>query len=253
MFCSKMFKYLYVIPVLTMLFLLVLNTPALASANSSALVQRVSNAISTQYQRNFYITADSKGIVTIEGQVNRLFNKYNIFDIVDKVKGVKGINDFITVNAPVLPSVVIRDAIENNINSDNAILEPNRIKVRVTNDGIVILNGTVSYKRERLQAETVASWQKGVTGIVNQIKVLPHYAAVSNRNVKHIVKDIIKDRFSIDKSIHFTVKNGVVTLEGHSNNDWTLNNLRKDCLKVEGVKKVINDIKPEENNYNNFI
>ncbi len=253
MFCSKLFKYVFIIPVLTLVLLLGLNTTALAFTNPSTLAQKVRNAISTQYLRNFYVTANSKGIVTIEGQVNRLYNKYNVFDIADRVKGVNGINDFIMVNAPMLPSNMIRDGIENNINIDNSIVEPNRIKVRVTNDGIAILSGTVSYKKEKLQAETVASWQKGVIGVVNDIRVLPHYAAVSNKNLKHIVKDVIKNNFSLNKRIHFTVNNGVVTLEGHSNNDWTLDNLKKDCLKIEGVKKVINDIKPKQETYSNFI
>lgn len=253
MFCSKLFKYVYVIPVLTLVLLFGLSTTVLAFNIPSKLAQKVRNAISTQYMRNFYVTANNKGIVTIKGQVNRLYNKYNIFDIVDRVQGVKGINDFITVNAPVLPSKMIRDGIENNIDLDNAIIEPNRIKVRVTKDGIAILSGTVSYRREKLQSETVASWQKGVVGIINDIKVLPHYAAVSNKNLKHIVKDIIKDKFSLDKRIHFIVNNGIVTLEGHSNNDWTLDNLKKDCLKIEGVRKVINDIKPKREAYSNFI
>ncbi len=252
MFYIKTFKSLSIITILSVLLLLGANSNSFASAKSAALAQRVSNAISNQYYQNFNVSANSKGIVRIEGNVNTLYDKYNIFDIVEKVRGVKGINDFITVNTPMLPDDIVQAGIENELRIDKSILEPNRIKVHVVN-GIVVLSGTVSYYKEKLQAETVASWQKGATGIINQIKVLPVKSAVSDKNLSIIIKDIIKDRFPIDKKLHYLVKDGVVTLKGYSHNMWVTDHLQKDCLKIHGVKKVINDIKIAPEKYPNFI
>jgi osmotically-inducible protein OsmY len=219
------------------------NFKLLAFNDSSSLSQRVTNAISNNYYQNFNITTEGNGIVRIEGQVNSLYDKYNIFDIVSRVPGVKGIDDFITVNAPILPNGMIKDGIIFNLKLDNSILEPNRIKVNVVGDGIVILSGKVSYNSEKIQAETVASWEKGATGIVNQIKVLPRRIAYSSKNLRKVVHDVIKDDFPLDNHVHFSVKKGVVTLLGHTHDLWGINHLPKDCYEIKGIKKVVDDIR----------
>lgn len=252
MFYLKIFNKSNIISILFIIFILGTSSSLFASNNSEALAQRVSNAISNHYDEYFDVSANNNGVVRIEGQVNSLYDKYNIFDIVERVRGVKGIDDFITVHTSMLPDDIIKVNIENDLRLAKSILEPNRIKVQVTN-GIVILNGTVSYYKEKLEAETIASWQKGATGVVNQIKVLPTKAAVSDKNLSIILKDIIRDRFPLDKKIHFAVNDGVVTLAGYSHNMWVMDHLQKDCLKIKGVKKVINDIKTAPEQYPNFL
>lgn len=235
------------IPVIFIIFFTGINSITFASNKSEALAQRVSDAIANHYDEYFDVSANNKGDVRIEGQVNSLYDKYNIFDIVERVRGVKGISDFISVDTPVLPDDIIKANLENELRLDKSILEPNRIKVQVTN-GIIILGGTVSYYREKLLAETIASWQKGAVGIVNQIKILPQKTAVSDWNLSIIIKNLLRDHFPLDKKIHYYVKDGIVTLTGYSHNMWVNDHLQKDCLKIEGVKKVINKIKtaPEE-------
>ena len=244
MFYLNFIKKAKIISIIVFVLFIGINFNLLAFNNSISLSQKVNNAISNDYYQNFYITANQKGIVKIEGQVNSLFDKYNIFDIVSKVHGVKGIEDFIYVNAPLLPNNIIRDGIEFNLYLDKSILEPNRIKVSVAGNGIVILRGTVSYRKEKLQAETVASWEKGATGIVNQIKVLPKKIALSSKNLRIVVHDVIRDNFPLDNKVRFIVKKGVVTLDGHSHDMWGLGQLPKDCYEIKGIKKVIDDIKP---------
>ncbi len=244
MFYLNIFKKTKIISMIIFALFIGINFNLLAFNNSMSLSQRVNNAISNYYYQSFYISANRKGIVKIEGQVNSLYDKYNIFDIASKVQGVKGIEDFISVNTQLLPADIIKDGIEFNLKLDKHILEPNRIKVMVVGNGIVILRGTVSYNKEKLQAETVASQEKGATGIVNQIKVLPKRIALSSKNLRVVVHDVIKDNFPLDKHVKFSVKKGVVTLDGHSHDMWGIDQLPKDCYEIKGVKKVINDIKP---------
>ena len=244
MFYLNIFKKAKIISMLIFALFIGINFNLLAYNNSMSLSQRVNNAISNNYYQNFYISANKKGIVKIEGQVNSLYDKYNIFDIASRVHGVKGIEDFISVTAPMLPDDIIKDGIEFNLNLDKSILEPNRIKVQVIGNGIVILRGTVSYKKEKLQAETVASWEKGATSIINQIRVLPKKIALSSKNLSVVVQDIIKDNFPLDKRVKFFVNKGVVTLDGHSHDTWGIDNLPKECYEIKGIKKVIDNIKP---------
>ncbi len=244
MFYLNILKRSLTISVLILALIAGINSNLKAANISPSLSQKVSDAISSSYSQNFNITANKKGIVTIEGQVNTLYDKYNIFDIASRVPGVKGIEDFISVNAPIRPRDFIKYGIENKIYLDNSILEPNRIKVNVAGNGLVILSGEVSYPKEKLEAETVASWQKGATGIINLIKVLPEKIATSNKNIRTEVHDIIKDDFPLDKNTHFSVNKGIVTINGHSNDIWGIDHLLKDCHKIEGVKKVIDDVKP---------
>jgi len=244
MFYSKIINRTKISLFIILALFLGINFKLLAFNDSSSLSQRVTDAISNNYYQNFNITTEGKGIVRIEGQVNSLYDKYNIFDIVSGVPGVKGIDDFITVNAPLLPSDIIRDGIEFNLKLDKSILEPNRIKVNVVGDGIVILSGNVSYNSEKLQAETVASWEKGATGIVNEIKVLPRKIAFSSKNLRKVVHDVIRDDFPLDNHVRFSVRKGVVTLQGHTQDLWGIDHLPKDCYDIHGIKKVVDDIRP---------
>ncbi len=244
MFNIKLYKRIEIISILAIALIIGISSSIMALNKTNSLAQRVSNAISENYNQNFNISANSKGIIRIEGTVNSLYDKYNIFDIVSKIPGVKGIDDFVSINAPLLPSDVIKDGIKYNLKLDPSILEPNRIRVNVTDNGLVILSGTVSYPREKLQAETVASWEKGATGIVNLIKVLPKTKAESGKNIKTVVNDIIKNDFPLDNHVRLSVNNGIVTLAGHSSDIWGIDHLPVDCYKLEGVKKVVNDIKP---------
>jgi osmotically-inducible protein OsmY len=123
----------------------------------------------------------------------------------------------------------------------SSIDEPDRIKIKVDN-GLVFLSGDVSYYREKQMAETVASWQQGVKGIVNEIKVLSPAKAVSDSNLKIVIDEIIKNRFALDTGINFTVNNGVVTLNGTANSMWDKTELAKEISHLLGVKSVVNNL-----------
>lgn len=61
-------------------------------------------------------------------------------------------------------------------------------------------------------AETVASWQKGVKGISNEIEVLPPEKARSDKNLETVLKQIRKYQFPLSENVSISVTDGVVTL-----------------------------------------
>ncbi len=189
----------------TLLIIIGINSALYASSNSANLSRRVDNALSKYFNNHFSVTSSNNGIVTIKGTVNRLYYKYRIFEIAEKTKGVKGIRDLIAINTRPTPDDIIKANLLEDLRVDKSILEPNRIKIAVSN-GVIELNGKVSYPREKLLAETLATWQKGALGVVDQIKVLSPKAAESNRNMKILLGDVLKYKFPLQrKDISFSV------------------------------------------------
>jgi osmotically-inducible protein OsmY len=213
-----------------------------AQTSSEKLVKKVEDAVSNYYIQNFNISADNNGRIKIEGHVNSLYDKLRIFEIVSQVPGVKYIEDDIVVDNSTLPDDVIQQNIIGELKLVSSIDEPDRIKVKVDN-GVVFLSGDVSYYREKEMAETVASWQQGVKGIVNEITVLPQNKAVSDNNLRTVIDEIIKNRFALDTGVSFTVNNGIVTLDGTANSMWDKDQLDKEISHLIGVKSVVNNLK----------
>ena len=212
-----------------------------AQTSSEKLSTKVESALSNYYPQEFIISVENNGKVKIEGQVNSLFDKLRIYEIISQVPGVKYIEDNLAVNTPVVADDIIKQNIEFQLEKIPAILEPNRIQIKVDN-GLVFLTGDLSYYREKELAESVSSWQQGVTGIVNEIKVLPQAKAVSDSNLRTVINEIIKNRFSLDTGVSFTVSNGVVTLDGTAYSMWDKNELGKEISRIIGVKSLVNNL-----------
>jgi osmotically-inducible protein OsmY len=232
--------YLYLFFLFTGFYLLLTVTTI---AQSSNLVSRVEAAIGRYYLDPFRVNADDNGKVTIKGDVNTLYDRLNIFDIVSTVKGVKEIEDLVNVNTSSLPDNMIKADIENAVQYNSIILEPDKINVKV-NSGLVILTGTVSYYKEKLMAETISSWQDGVISIDNEIEVLKPQQARSDENLKSILQEILNNKFpTIKDKVTFQVKDGDVTLNGETQTLWEKSNIRKDFLQILGVKSVTENLK----------
>ncbi len=230
----------------TMLMLSLFFTNAVfANASSKRLTENIRSAISSYYpDQNFDIKVSENGVVEIRGDVDTMYDKLRIFEIVSKVHGVRVIKNLLVVDTPIVPDKVIEADIIAHLKVSSKILEPDRIKVKVTN-GVVFLSGEVSFFHEKLVAQTVASWEKGVKGIVNEIKVLPPHKAVSDENLKVVLGELLKHQFSRNKTIKFTVKNGVVTVTGTAYNLWEKRKIVEEFSRVPGVKEVINQLKVE--------
>ncbi len=234
---TKIINYRLFIPIIFAL-LFGFVTTTFAEQGNTALSKKVEAAIARNYDEDFTITATNNGRVSVKGEVPTLYDKYRIFDIVSAVPGVKEIEDLITINTPVTADDIIKANIDEELKLVHSIEEPDRIKVTVDN-GIVFLKGTVSYYREKLEAETVVSWQQGVLGIENDLKVLPPKEAKSDANLKIILNELLKNRFPIDNNVLITVNNGVVTLTGDAFSLRDKRDMEKEFSRVLGVKRVV--------------
>lgn len=218
---------------------------AFASKKSDELTNKVNTAIHSYYPGFFKVTANDTGRVEVEGTVSVLYDRLRIYEIVSKVPGVRSIELRIPIRTPILADAVIQSDANQLIRLMHSILEPDRIKISVDN-GVAILGGEVSFQREKILVETAISQIKGVKGIVNNIKVLPPHEAVSDENLQYLLNEILKNQFPLEKKVHFTVKNGVVTVDGTTSLLWAKMEIEKEFSKVSGVKKVVNQLMVKE-------
>lgn len=214
-----------------------------AAPQQKQLEKRVEQVIGRYYPQDFNINVTDGGRVRIRGDVDALYDRIRVFDIVSQIVGVKEIENEIVVNSPILPDKVVEAGIIERLGIARVISAPGRISVKVEN-GIAFLSGEVSYYREKLVANSIASWEQGVKGIKDQIKVAPHPAkAISDQLLDDILNDILQYQFPHEKGISLSVRDGVVTLEGTTRTLWTENQIVKELSSIMGVKDVVSTLK----------
>lgn len=213
-----------------------------AQTNQLSLADKVRDAIQNEYATDIFVTANNNGRVNLTGSVNTLYDKLRVYQIVSKVDGVNEISDNLGLPDIIIPDDIIKSNILESLAIDSEILEPDKIDVEVDN-GIVFLRGQISYKDEKLTAETISAWEKGVKGIENELKVETPVVAKSDKNIESVVNEIIKNRFSLgENTIDATTDNGTVVLTGLAANRWEKYNIRNEIDKIPGVKNVINNL-----------
>jgi osmotically-inducible protein OsmY len=246
-----MFTYKKIISISKVMFLfsilfLVTVGKSYSQDNTDKLINNVENKIGNYYSEDFQISADKDGVITIEGEVGTLFDKLKIGELISQVKGVKAINNEINVQTSMLPDDAIKANIEEDLQRNNVILEPEKINVNVKNR-VVHLSGTVSYFREKLMAQSVASWEDGVTGMTSDIVVLSPVVARSDANLTEIIIDLLNKNYPLEKNVKFEINNGVVDLFGTVTDLYAKNHISEDIQHIIGVKNVLNEIKVEDN------
>ncbi len=213
------------------------------ASDSNQLEKQIQKAVGHYYTQPFSINVTDNGLVKISGEVSVLYDRLRIFDIVAKVSGVREISDEIVVNTPIIADKMIEASILEKIALNHAISEPERIKVAVDN-GIVFFTGDVNFYREKLIANTIASWEKGVKGIDDEIQiVLKPQNKISDQNLSSELQEIIHNQFPHESNVSVTVEDGVVTLGGTTSTLWTEDQLVKGVSGVIGVQKVISMLK----------
>jgi hypothetical protein len=212
------------------------------AAADVSLKQKVVWEIQNYYPDNsFDIRVEQPGRVIIKGDVRSCWDRRNVFNIVSRIHGVINIIDELAVNTEIIPNEIIKANFERDLSYNRAIIEPEKIEVTVEN-GLLLLQGTVSFQREANIAEDIASWQKGVMSVRNELSVLPPNVAFSDQNLERIITNMIARDFPMLFGIQAKVDAGHVTLTGtvpRLNDAYWLN---KEVSRIYGVVAVKNDV-----------
>jgi len=110
------------------------------------------------------------GWITLEGEVERYYQKYAAERAVRTLRGIKGVVNNVKLKARVQPGDV-QDKIEAAFKR-SAEIDARRISVEA-HDGRVILYGSVRSWTERDEAEQAALAAPGVTAVENHVAVAP--------------------------------------------------------------------------------
>jgi osmotically-inducible protein OsmY len=210
------------------------------------LKEKVKNVIEQYYEEPFKVSVDENRVVTVEGEVNTLWDKLRISELIESIDGVQKINNKITIQNDITADDIIKANIEDEIRSNDAILEPEKINVDVKK-GVVILSGSVSYYREKVMAQSIASWQDGVNDLVSNIVVMPVSTARSDENLKTIITDIFKREFPLETNASFDVRDGIVNLAGSVKSLYARKHIEDSIQHILGIKGVSNNLVIENN------
>lgn len=207
------------------------------------------------------------GVLTLEGDMERITAKKKALEVAAAIPGVTGIVDRLRL----VPSTLMRDGeirdhvcsallAENLLGScaiwaivkkqPEVIREADQgvdgsIDVEV-NDGVVILNGAVTSLSAKRLAGVLAWWVPGSRDVVNGIEVAPPEEDNDDEVVDAVRLVLEKEPFVNAAQIRVTSRNYEVTLEGLVKNETQRQIAEADCWYVFRVDRVMNLLQVEE-------
>ncbi len=233
---------------ITVLIIPIMPAYAYVNLNPEQTQRKVYEKIADYYPDQFIVSAGQNGLISVNGETRTLFDKLRITDLISEVEGVQKIDNKIIVNAQPAADEMIKENITEDLQRNNIILEPEKIGVSVKS-GVVYLSGSVNSFREKLMAQSIASWQDGVTDMISDIKILPSKVVRSDSNLEEIINDILTKHFPLEKNIKFSLKNGKVTLSGDVTNLYAKTHLPEEIEQVIGIENVVTNLSVKKYNY----
>lgn len=160
--------------------------------------------------------AVNNGIVTLSGQVDTYYQKMAAEKAAKKISGVRGIAEDIQIGiSPYYrkSDTEIAESVLNSLKWHSAVPE-DRLKVKVE-DGVVTLEGEVTWDYQRTSAKNAVANLLGVKNVINNIFVKPKIT-VSDVKVKinaafHRAATIDSDKISVDVDGTKVILRGKVT------------------------------------------
>jgi osmotically-inducible protein OsmY len=112
------------------------------------------------------------GLLTLEGQVDWMYQKDSAASAVKYIRGVQGVNNLITLKPRPAPSAAIVKSKIEEVLQHMAEVDARRIRVDV-HDRTIELSGNVRSWAEKSEAESAAWAVPGVTRVDNQLFIVP--------------------------------------------------------------------------------
>ncbi len=115
--------------------------------------------------------------------------------------------------------------------------------------GVVTLKGTVPSDAEKMRAESLAKAQAAGEVVANEIAVVPpgneSAAKTVNSDIdkaidKNLDAALVENR--LNKTVKYSVKNGVVTLKGHVDSQAARSEAAHIAASVPNVAQVVNEV-----------
>lgn len=161
----------------------------------------------------------SNGVATLSGHVPSYLQKIAAEHAVWRVKGVKGLAQEITVQLAPDGKWDDGEIAERalNILSWSILIPKDAVRVKVT-DGWITLSGQVDWNFQRNAAESEVHKLAGVTGITNDIKLIPEVEA---SDIKSRITEALKRHAEVEAGrIHIEVHGDRVAISGVVD-DWS--------------------------------
>jgi len=238
-----------------------------SAAEKENILKAVRAAFEHERQINLHrypISMDfDEGVLTLEGEVERLAVKKLALGLAMAIPGVTGIVDRLRVRpAERVGDGAILDGVRNALLQEPALenctilirskgkvetareslYDPHAVIEVSVADGVVLLDGhTINLAQKRL-AGVLAWWVPGTRDVVNGLDVIPPEGDHDGEITDAVRLVLEKDPFLDAGQIRVTTRNAVVTLEGLVHTGLQKQMAENDAWYVFGVDKVINKL-----------
>lgn len=187
------------------------------------------------------VSAES-GIISLNGTVKSLPQKWAAEKAAQRVSGVKAVTDEMVVKLPgdseLSDTEIARAAV--NALDWNASLPRGGVAVMVSH-GWITLEGTVQFHYERVAAEYAVRGLRGVKGVTNLVSVKPPHT--SPKDIKHRIEQAFERAADLDaQTISVEAKDGKVPLRGTVDSWAERERAELAAWAAPGVSRVENEI-----------
>jgi VCBS repeat-containing protein len=178
-----------------------------------------------------------KGVVSLLGAVDTYAEKWAAESATKRVGGVRTVAQDLTVKIlsdHKRSDSEIAGATQNALKWD--VFVPPSVTAKVQ-QGVVTLEGEVTWNYQRDAAERAIRHLAGVTAVYNSVTVKPH---TSTAEVKERVEAALQRQATTDaKSIHVETSGGTVTLTGHASSWRSMQDAADAAWAAPGVTNVV--------------
>jgi len=182
----------------------------------------------------------AEGVVTLEGEVDSLAQRWAVERAVRRVAGVTDVNNDLVVVPPANLSRT-DDQIENAVQTVLAWTAtiPGGINATV-GGGWVTLEGTVGFRFQKQAAENAVRQLIGVRGVENKLVVATAEAA---QDIKMAIGDAIRRRADHPVDIEVAFDDGTVTLRGTVHSWAERRDAEESARLALGVRDVVDELR----------